>query len=425
MKSAVTTPEEEELILFAERALTPSGELGPLWLHLVGGRIITTGTELSGPDAPPRAPDLWLREGVLAPGLIDLHCHGGGGASFEDGLVPARAAVRAHRLQGTTTMLASLVSAPVSAQLARTAQLAPLTSSGELAGVHLEGPWISDDHRGAHGPEMLSLPQAHAVRELLEHPAARWVRSVTLAPELPGALEAIAELTRAGVVVGRGHTGASYERTREALEAGASVGIHLFNGMRGIGHREPGPVPALLEDPSVLLELIADGVHLHPAMLRLTWNAAAAGPQTGASAGLPPLGAAGRILLVSDAMAAAGAPDGDYELGPLRVLVQEGTARVVEPDGAAGAIAGSTLTLSAAVQFSITQASIAPELALQAATANPARLAGFTDRGALAPGQRADLVVFDAGWSVRSVMHSGQWTQAAGMDSAGVWLDRE
>ena len=399
--STVATPAGEELLLYAERALTHAGELAPLWLRIRDEQIVETGTSLSGPGSPGRSPDIALYEGVLSPGFVDLHCHGGGGASFEEGLSGARTVLAAHSSHGTTTQLASLVSADLGQQLALAAELEPLIATGELAGVHLEGPWISPAQHGAHDRRALASPSPAAVDQLLTHTAARLIRSVTLAPELSGAQAAITALREAGVVVGLGHTAASYEQTREALAAGATVGTHVFNAMRAIGHRDPGPVPALLEDPRVFLELIADGVHLHPAMLRFAWNAAA---------GLPAQpGRSGRIVLVSDAMAAAAAQDGQYALGSLRVQVADGVARVI----ATGAIAGSTLTLSAAVRYCIQRAGIAPEQALTAATAAPAALAGFTDRGVLQAGHRADLVVLDSEWEVSAVMRAGAWLRVA------------
>lgn len=402
--SGAATPAGEELLLYAERALTPSGELAPLWLRIRGEQILETGTSLNGPGSPGRSPDITFHEGVVSPGFIDMHCHGGGGASFEEGLSGARAVLASHSSHGTTTQLASLVSADLEHQLALATELEPLIAAGELAGVHLEGPWISPAQHGAHDRHALADPSATALSQLLTHPAARLIHSVTLAPELSGAQAAITALRGAGVVVGLGHTAASYEQTREALAAGATVGTHVFNAMRGIGHRDPGPIPALLEDPSVFLELIADGVHLHPAMLRLAWNAAASPSAQPDRPGQP-----GRIVLVSDAMAAAVAQDGEYDLGTLRVRVADGVARVIST----GAIAGSTLTLSAAVRYCIQRAGITPQQALAAATAAPAAMAGFTDRGVLQAGHRADLVVLDSDWQVDAVMRAGAWLKAA------------
>lgn len=380
----------------AAAALTPDGRLAPYWLRLEDGRIREAG---EGP--PPGAPDLHLDSGVLAPGFVDVHAHGAGGASFTEGAEAGRRALSAHREHGTTTMLASLVSAPLEQVLDQAEALRPLVESGELAGVHMEGPWLSPEHRGAHDPALLATPTSDAVSTVLRHPAGPLIRYVTLAPECEGGLEAVARLRRAGVVVGIGHTGAGCARTREALAAGASAATHLFNGMKGLGHRDPGPALALLEDPESFLELICDGVHLHPEMVRYVWDSAVRH------------GGPGRIVLVSDSMAAAAAEEGEYTLGGLRVAVRAGEARLVTEDGSPGSIAGSTLTMDKAVCFSITEAGVAPEHALAAATLNPAAMAGLEDVGRLAPGAQADLVHLDETWQLRRVMRHGRWIDEA------------
>ncbi|WP_300345776.1 amidohydrolase family protein [Nesterenkonia sp.] len=379
-------------IISAASALTPDGGLAPYWIRTGGGRVVDAGY-----GAPPEAVDLHLEQGTLSPGFVDVHAHGGGGASFTEGTAQARDALEAHRSRGTTTMVASLVSAPVELMLQQTEQLRPLVAAGELAAVHWEGPWLSDGHRGAHDATALSAPSADAVSALLGHPAAELVRCITLAPELPGGLEAIRRLRGAGMVIGVGHTGADCAATRQALLAGATAATHLFNAMTGLHHREPGAALALLESPDAFLELICDGVHLHPEMIRYAWRTAERN------------GGSQRIVLVSDAMAAAAARDGDYTLGRLAVQVQDGVARVLTADGRPGAIAGSTLTLAEAVRCSIAAAGIAPADALAAATVNPARMAGLDDVGQLAPGRRADLVVLNDQWEVQHVMRRGEW----------------
>lgn len=384
-------------IISASSALTSEGRLAPAWIRLSGEHIVESRT-----GEPPEQPDLHIGRGVLSPGFVDVHTHGGGGASFTEGVSPARTALDSHRRHGTTTMLASLVSAPLEEVLAQAEALRPLINSDELAGVHCEGPWISPDHRGAHDERVLSAPTQEAVTALLEHPAAALVRYITLAPEHDGGPEAIGRLHEAGVVVGVGHSGAGPEQTRQALAHGASAGTHLYNGMRGLTHRDPGPALPLLQDPQVFLELICDGVHVHPEMIRFTWEYAAGN------------GGADRIVLVSDAMAAAAADDGDYMLGSVQVRVRQGVARRVGEDGSPGAIAGSTLTLSRAVRYCITQAGIDPEQALSSATSAPAAMAGLDDVGRLAPGCRANLTVLDESWRVERVMHRGRWVDDAG-----------
>jgi N-acetylglucosamine-6-phosphate deacetylase len=372
-----------ELLVSAGRLVTPARVFAPGWLRVADGTVADV-----GPGAPPRPTDLDLPDATVVPGFVDVHVHGGGGASFDGGdPAAAETVVRAHRAHGTTTMVASLVSDEVDG-LARSARaLGDLVDDGLLAGVHLEGPWLSPKHAGAHEPALLTAPTPAAVDHLLEK-AGEHLRMVTLAPELTGGLEAIRRLSAAGVVAAIGHTDATYDEARAALDAGATVGTHLFNAMRGLHHREPGPVAALVEHPDAYVELIADGVHVHPAMLRM---AASAKPHLTA--------------LVTDAMAAAAAPDGDYRLGSLDVAVRSGVARLT----GSGAIAGSTLTTSAAVRYAVQVAGLSLEDAVRAATSTPAAMLGLDRVGALRPGFHADLVVLDGSLDVLRVMRRGAW----------------
>jgi len=372
-----------DLVLSAGQVVTPARVFAPGWLRLEHGLVADV-----GPGAPPRAADLDLGDVTVVPGFVDVHVHGGGGASFDGGDPDAAATVaQAHRAHGTTTLMASLVTDGLES-LARSArELGRLVDDGLLAGVHLEGPWLSPQHAGAHEPTLLAEPTADQVDRLLEAGAGH-LRMVTLAPELAGGLEAIRRLSAAGVVAAIGHTDATYDQARAALDAGATVGTHLFNAMRGLHHREPGPVAALLEHPDAYVELVADGVHVHPAMLGL---AAAAKPHL--------------TSLVTDAMAAAASADGDYLLGSLAVSVRDGVARLAD----SGAIAGSTLTLSAAVRYAVQVAGLTLVDAVRAATATPATMLGLDRVGSLRPGYRADLAVLDADLRVLGVMRRGAW----------------
>ncbi|GAA1178006.1 N-acetylglucosamine-6-phosphate deacetylase [Nesterenkonia xinjiangensis] len=371
-------------LVHASAALTPDGDISPWWVRLRGEVIVE-----AGPGEPPEPAEVTIAEGVLSPGFVDVHVHGGGGASFLDGPDAARTARAAHLRHGTTTMLASLVTDPYPAMRTSLAGLRPLVDSGEIAGVHLEGPWLNSRRRGAHHEEHLRDPDAEVLDEFL---ATGLIRMVTLAPELAGGMEAVSRIVESGVVAAVGHTEASYEQTRQALARGASVGTHLFNAMPSLHHRRPGPIAALLEDPEAWVELIADGIHVHPSVQRLAFTTKAQ-----------------RCVLVSDAMSAAAAADGRYRLGSLEVRVDGGEARVVEASGELGSIAGSTLTVSAAVRHSVLTADIPLAQALIAATANPARMVGLEDVGALAPGNRADLVLLDDDLQVTGVMSRGVW----------------
>lgn len=372
------------------RVVTPQGVLDPGWVHVLDGRLAALGPGEPPPPVEPVGADpepVRLDGGWLLPGFVDLHCHGGGGASMTGADADAVAAVAAlHLSHGTTTLVGSLVSAPPDALARDTAALAALADAGLLAGVHLEGPWLAAAYRGAHAAAALRPPEPAEVERLLAAADGR-LAMVTLAPELPGALDAVRRLVDAGVRVAVGHTAAGYDQTRAALDAGASVATHLFNAMPPLHHRDPGPVGALLTDERVAVELIADGVHVHPAVLRL---AAAA--------------AAERVVLVTDAMAAAGVGDGAHRLGDLDVRVRDGVARVV----AGGALAGSTLTMDAAVRLAVRAGVLDVPAAARAAATLPARLLGRSDRGSLRPGLRADLVHLDDDLAVRAVWRAGR-----------------
>ena len=371
------------MIITAGRVVTPARVFAPGWVHVEGEHVTDVGS-----DAPPRPADVELQGTTVVPGYVDAHVHGGGGASFDTGTAEAAETVAAvHLAHGTTTIMASLVT-DTTAELDRSVrELAKLAAAATLAGIHLEGPWLSPKHAGAHDPALLADPKPAEVDRLVEA-ADGHLRMVTLAPELTGGLDAVRRVTAAGIVAAIGHTDASYDVARAALDAGAGVGTHLFNAMRGLHHREPGPGAALLEHPDAYVELIADGAHLHPAVVRL---AARAKPHL--------------TVLVTDAMAAAGAEDGDYRLGPMRVQVRGGLATLADT----GAIAGSTLTMAAAVRYAVRVAGLPIEDVVRAATATPAAMLGLDRVGALRPGYFADLVVLDDALDVTRVMRRGRW----------------
>jgi N-acetylglucosamine-6-phosphate deacetylase len=285
-------------------------------------------------------------------------------------------------------MLASLVSSPFDLMLAATKAFAPLVDEGVLAGIHFEGPYLSQLRCGAQNPEYLRDPSTVELEELVETGAGA-VRMMTVAPERPGALAALELLVKRGVVAALGHTDASYEETLAGVAAGGTVATHLFNGMRPVHHREPGPVLALLRSPTVVCELIADGVHLHDGTL--SFAASAAGT--------------GRAALVTDAMAAAGMADGEYDLGSLAVNVSGGVARLASD----GAIAGSTLTMDAALRRAV-GAGLSIVDASRMASGTPAAAIGLgSSVGALRPGLRADLVELTEDLQVVRVMRGGEW----------------
>jgi N-acetylglucosamine-6-phosphate deacetylase len=360
------------------------------WVLLDGGLVADTGVGGSWRDAESRevvdATAVAGAGALLTPGFIDIHGHGGGGASYDDGVEAIRVARALHRAHGTTRAVISLVTAPLDVLERRVRMVADLTETdADVLGSHLEGPFLDPAHRGAHRAELLRPPEPGPLGALLA--AGRGtVRQVTLAPELPGGLDAVRLVTRAGAAAAVGHTDADAGQSLAAFDAGATILTHAFNAMPGLHHRAPGPVGAAANDSRVVLEIIADGVHVHPGVIRMVFASAP-----------------GRVALVTDAMAAAGAGDGEYLLGDLTVEVTGGVARL---EGG-GSIAGSTLTQDAALRL-VVGAGVPLIEAVAALTSTPARAIGEGHRlGHLAAGFAADAVLLSADLDVHRVWTAG------------------
>jgi N-acetylglucosamine-6-phosphate deacetylase len=365
------------------RLVTPTYD-GPAEVLVEDDRVVAV-TEL---DAGPV-------DDVLLPGLVDVHCHGGGGAAFTSGSADeARAAALHHLGRGTTTLLGSLVTDAPEEMLRGVEVLAGLVDEGLLAGIHLEGPFLSPERCGAQDPRHLLDPDPALTARLLEAGRGH-VRVMTVAAELPGAGDLAAQLGAAGAVVALGHTAAPFPVARGFLAAPETrLVTHLFNGMPGLHHRDPGPVGASLAAAragEVTVELIADGVHLADETVTTAFA----------------LLGADAVALVTDAMAAAGMADGAYRLGPQDVVVDGGVATLARN----GAIAGGTARLSDVVARLVALGLPAGDV-VRAATVSPGRAAGL-DVPLLRVGDRADLVVADPDLRPRRVMSSGRWVDPA------------
>jgi len=263
----------------------------------------------------------------MATGFTDIHCHGGGGYSFSDSNPEhIQIAIDTHKAHGTTTQIASLVTEPLDALKKQIKNLLPFVESGSLAGIHLEGPYLSHARCGAHDPALLRAPKLDEIKELLDAGKGH-IKMLTIAPELPGALETIAYLRSIGVTAAIGHSDATFDEAVAGIKAGATVVTHMFNGLPALDHREATVTNALLVNPDIYFEIILDGTHVNNSAMELMLKLAA-----------------DRIILVTDAMSAAGGKDGRYKIGNLDVNVSGGVATLVSN----GSLAGSTLTMDSA-----------------------------------------------------------------------------
>jgi N-acetylglucosamine-6-phosphate deacetylase len=380
---------------------------------VVGDRIAFVGPRASfDPAEYAAAEELELPAGsFILPGLVDLHCHGAAGGDFPGGdQTASRAAVDFLHRHGTTTLLASLVTASPADLLKGISSLRALAGEGLIAGIHAEGPFLSAARCGAQNPRWLRHPDPALLSEMLEA-AGGWLKSMTYAPELPGARELVSALARNGVTPSLGHTdadpgaaSASLEHAAECLAAAQDswpgtrpTVTHLFNGMPPLHHRSPGPVSACLRlarAGTAAVELIADGVHLSPETVRMVFE----------------LVGAENIVLVTDSMAATGLPDGDYVLGPAAVSVRDGVATLQSN----GALAGGTATMLEVVRRTI-NAGVPPVDAAASASCVPARILGLdSEVGSIRPGMRADLLAVDGDFGLLNVLRAGELISRAG-----------
>jgi N-acetylglucosamine-6-phosphate deacetylase len=389
------------IVIHADRAFTPYEEIPDAMVVIHGSKIAAIGPR-GKVELPRGIPEFNAAGKTVVPGFVDVHIHGAGGHDVMEGTRAALEIISATvAARGTTSLVATTVTASekeTSASVAGIAHFILNTSqyparelSAEILGIHFEGPFISPARRGVHPAKWIAAPSVELLEQFLRE-ARGTALILTLAPELPGALDLISAARKAGLVVSLGHTDATYEQAQAAIEKGATHAAHVYNAMRPFSHRGTGVIGAVLTSPKVSAELIADGVHVDEAAMRM----------------LLELKTPERVILVSDGMSATGMPDGKYQLGMFEVKVSGGVARNAE-----GKLAGSTLTLDRALR-NMVALGVPLSSALRMVTANPARQVGLGARkGVLAPGADADLVLLDEKLEVAGVM-----TRGAGLDGA-------
>jgi N-acetylglucosamine-6-phosphate deacetylase len=382
------------LIIYNAKVVLEQGVLEKGIVHIEDG-VITRIEECQETDLNKLRSNKKLFDGQgawLLPGFIDVHVHGGYGADFMDASLETFLTItRYHAAHGSTSMLATTVTSSQEALERVLAEVNRFISApmpfAQLLGVHLEGPFISPKWPGAQNPGFIVPPQMG----WLEDWHARYpglVRQLTLAPERKGALELIAWLRDHGIVAACGHTDANYDDIESAVQAGLTQAVHTFNAMKGLHHREPGTVGAILTDARINAEVIADGHHVHPAAIRL----------------LTQVKQQSNLLLITDAMSAAGLGDGDYELGGLAVIVRGGVARLKE----GGSLAGSTLTMIDALRYMVREVGVSVPEASRYASGNPAKALGMEDQlGSIAVGKQADLLLVGSELDIEHIWISG------------------
>ena len=380
------------LALTARALYTPLSRIERPLVVIEGGTILRLGTQTES-DLPIQARIVDFGDCILAPGFMDIHIHGAAGFDLmqadRTGLEKIEKFLAAH---GVTSYCPTTVTAPLETTLRALERLADAIESlegssiarAQPVGIHLEGPFLSHLRRGVHPPKDLLAPAMSTFDRFWE--AARGhISLLTIAPELEGAIELIAEVRKRGICVSLGHSDADLDQTRAAIAAGARHATHTFNAMRPLDHRSPGILGEVLSNPLLTADLIADGIHVHPAVVRLFLEAKGAE----------------NAVLITDALAAAGMPDGRYRLGELEIDVKEGKCLHQ------GTLAGSVLTLDRAVGNIMEFAQWTLERSLPTATLNPARVVGIESKGTVQPGADADLVALSAKGEVRSTIAKG------------------
>lgn len=389
----------QPLAIHANRVLTPFEDIADGVVVVQRGKITDVGPR-EGLVLPRGVREITAKGKTIIPGFVDLHIHGAGGRDVMAGNAESLEIIAGTVVRfGTTSFLATTVTASpvetcesvggIARFILESTKEATRELSAEILGIHFEGPFISKARRGVHPVEWLLPPSTEILLEFLKE-ARGTAQIITLAPELPGALELMAAAREAGLVISLGHTDANYEQAQAAIDAGATHAAHVFNAMRPFSHRGTGVIGAVMTSPQVSTELIADKIHVDEPAMRMLLDMKT--PE--------------RVILVSDGTSATGMPDGKYQLGKIQVKVTDGVCRNSE-----GKLAGSTLTLDRALR-NIVELGVPLASAVRMLTANPARQIGLGSRkGILAPGADADLVFIDDQLQVTDVM-----TRGAGFD---------
>jgi N-acetylglucosamine-6-phosphate deacetylase len=350
-------------IINAHQALIAGEIRANVAISIENDLIIGIGDSVANPDE--------TLNGTLIPGFVDIHSHGGGGSSFSTTDVnEIERVIATHRSHGTTTQIASLVTAPIDVLKAQITALTPFVQSGKLAGIHLEGPYLSHEKCGAHDPALLRTPNLNELRGLLNYGDGA-ISMVTIAPELPNAIAAIEMMVDQGLVVAIGHSNANFDVAKTAMAAGATIVTHFYNAIPALDHRQPNLTSAVLLDDSIILELILDGFHVNTPAVELLLKCA---PD--------------RVILVTDAMSAAGSHDGEYQIGALDVIVKDGAARLKSN----GLLAGSTLTMDRAFERLISEHNFSLAQASFATSTLPAQALGIECVGEISVGKLANFV---------------------------------
>ncbi len=381
----------KEVIILNGKIVTPFKIVGDEAIYIRNGKIIDIKNE-KDIDFTKEADIIDASDKYIVPGFIDIHMHGGGGFDAMDGNAEAIKKIAvAHSRFGTTAFL------PTTMTMSRDKIIQSLkgirkayeegNTAAEILGIHMEGPYINISRKGAQKEEDIKKASVEEFLEF-EKVSGNLIRIITMAPEMPGAIDFIKWLHKKGIIISIGHTEATYEEVQESIRAGASHVTHTFNAMSGLNHRKPGVAGAALTSPELMIEMIADGIHLHPAVMKI----------------LVRTKEMGKIILITDAMRAAGMPDGLYELGGQEVKVADGQARLND-----GTLAGSILTLDKAVRNMVDLVGVSLPEAVKMATINPAKRLGIEDRkGSIEVGKDADIVILDKKLEVDTTIVKGR-----------------